>query len=53
MKKKMGRPPIKPENRRSYLVNVRITEAERLRFERMAKKQGLTISELLMGPWRS
>jgi len=49
---KMGRPPKPEKDRRSYLVNVRITESERKRFEKLARNQGKTLSEVLMTPWR-
>ena len=50
--KRTGRPPLPAKERRSYVANVRITEAERRGFERQARVQGLTLSEVLMLPWR-
>ena len=48
--KRTGRPPIPKEERRSYLLNVLITQAERQKFECLAKTKGLTLSEVLMLP---
>ena len=51
-KAKMGRPPIKPSKRRSILIALRITKAEREILEREAKQTGQSIGDLLMKPWR-
>ena len=51
-KRKVGRPPKSPTDRLACLVNVRVTKAERARFESEAKKLGVSLSELLMKPWR-
>ncbi len=48
----MGRPPKNPVDRRSEVVNVRITSGERAVLEREADKTGETLSEVLMRPWR-
>ena len=50
--KRTGRPPLPAKERRNYVANVRITEAERREFERQARVHGLTLSEVLMLPWR-
>ena len=51
-RKKMGRPPKPPERRRREFIGVHCTSAERRRLEHEAKRLGLSISELLMLPWR-
>ncbi len=51
-KSKMGRPPMKPSERRSIVITLRLTPAERSRLEAEAKKSGQTLSEVLMRPWR-
>jgi len=51
-KTKMGRPPMKPSERRVAVVNVVMTRAERARLEAEAKRSGQTLSEVLMLPWR-
>lgn len=51
-KRPVGRPSIPARQRRSYLVNVRITPDERKKFELIAKREGITLSEVLMKPWR-
>ena len=40
MKAKRGRPALPPENVRSKVVGVRLTEGEFRRLERAAKKEG-------------
>ena len=44
MAKKMGRPPRDPMGQASAIYPVRLTDAERLEFERAAKRAGLTVS---------
>ncbi len=51
-KSKMGRPCKTPGERRSAVVNVRMTGPERARLEAEAKRSGQTLSEILMRPWR-
>jgi hypothetical protein len=51
-KSEMGRPPKRPADRRSAVVNVRLTEAERKKLEAAARKTDETLSEVLMRPWR-
>lgn len=51
-KRKMGRPPLSPESRRSAVVTVRMTEAERDRLEEQAREAGLSISAYLLQCWR-
>ena len=47
-----GRPPIPAKDRRKNIVVVRITDAERDQFEQLAQKREMTLSEVLMLPWR-
>jgi len=49
---KMGRPPIPEELRKSKVVRVRMTEDEFRVLYDEARRQGVTISELLRRPWR-
>lgn len=51
-RKRMGRPPKRPAERRSVEVNVSMTRAERALLRKRAKALGVSVSELLMGPWR-
>ena len=51
-KAKMGRPPLPPEERKSAIVSVRLTKAELARLKALAREQGITVSELIMRPWR-
>jgi hypothetical protein len=47
-----GRPPKKAADRQNSTVLVRMTKAERKQLESQAKADGLTLSALLMRPWR-
>ena len=51
-RKKMGRPPLPPEERRNALVTVRLKKVDRDRLEREAEREGLTISGYLLKCWR-
>jgi len=51
-KRKPGRPRMKPSERRTNLINVRITDAERKQIEVVAMRDGRTLSEAIMQPWR-
>ena len=51
-KSKMGRPPIPKELRKSKVLRIRITEAELRELYHEAKRQGVSVSNLLMSPWR-
>lgn len=48
----MGRPPLAPEERKSVHVSVRLTTRELRRLKIIAREHGVTVSELLMRPWR-
>ena len=49
---RMGRPPKPPAEKYSEQANVRMTRAERRRLASAARKAGLSLSALLMKPWR-
>ena len=51
-KKKMGRPVKSPAVKYSEQVNVRMTKAERALLESEAERFGISLSTLLMRPWR-
>ena len=51
-KPKMGRPPLPRGMQRTEQLNVRATRAERRMLEAEAKRRGITVSDLLMEPWR-
>jgi len=51
-KVKMGRPPKAPAEKYSAQVNIHMRQAERVRLDAEAKKRGLSLSALLMCPWR-
>ena len=45
MATKRGRPPIDPEKRVSEMVPVRMTQSERVTFQAVAERAGLSLSE--------
>jgi len=47
-----GRPPKKPSQRQTERITVNVTSAERKRLEKLAKGEGVPLSELIMLPWR-
>lgn len=51
-KKKMGRPPVPEEKKICIQVSVAVTASERERLRSAASERGLTVSQLLMLPWR-
>ena len=50
--KKLGRPAKPKAEKQSKPVTVYLTPAERVRLEKMAKKEGLPLAVLIMRPWR-
>lgn len=50
--KRMGRPPKPRSEKYGAQVNVRMTEAERQVLEAEAARLGVSLSALLMRPWR-
>ena len=51
--KKMGRPPKRPSEKHSEQVNVRMTKKERRQLEIEAERLNISLSALLMRPWRN
>jgi len=51
-KKRMGRPPKPPGEKYSEIVTVKMTKAERRRIKAEMKRTGLSLSGVLMRPWR-
>ena len=51
-KKRMGRPPKPSAKKFSEQFCVYLTKAERKRLEAEAKRLGISVSALLMRPWR-
>ena len=51
-KPRMGRPPLPPDERKSVHISVRLTRAELARLKTLAREHGMTVSELLIRPWR-
>ena len=51
-KKRTGRPPKAPEDKRSEPVMVYLTKAERCRLEPLAEQEGVSLASLIMRPWR-
>jgi hypothetical protein len=47
MKRKKGRPPISKSERRSVVVNYRVSKAEYRKLAALAKRRGLSVSEYL------
>ena len=52
-KRRTGRPPKLPEERRSVSVSIHLTEAEYDLLKRLADAQGRSLTEQIMLPWRS
>jgi len=48
----MGRPPKPVNERKGTVLRVRVTPLELKRIEQEAKRLGVTLSEVLMRPWR-
>lgn len=51
-KARMGRPPMPKGTQRTIQVKARVTPAEAKLLLAEAKRRGMTISDLLMLPWR-
>ena len=49
-KKRMGRPPKDPKERRSVNLTIRLTQAEIDLVRRKAKARGVTVTQLLLDP---
>ena len=51
-KRRSGRPPMAPEDRRSRPVMVYLTESEHARLAGLAEQEGITLGSLILRPWR-
>ena len=51
-RKRMGRPPLPAGMVKSVRLCIRTTPAEYKRLRAEARRQGTTVAELLMLPWR-
>ena len=51
-RKRMGRPPLPPGTAKTVFVTVRLSEKERKLLKAVAKRTGVSVSQLLMQPWR-
>jgi len=51
-RKRMGRPPKKASEKYSRTVCVKVTQAEYRALRAEAKRRGVTLSALLLAPWR-
>lgn len=51
-KKRMGRPPLPPDEKLSERVTVWLSVAERQHFEEQARLTGRSLSEAIMARWR-
>jgi hypothetical protein len=51
-KPRMGRPPLPPGQRKTTQLTVSVRKGEKAMLEVAARKRGVTVSELLMQPWR-
>ncbi len=51
-KAKMGRPPKPPREKWGVKITVYMTDEERAALEREAEQAGLSLSAILMRPWR-
>lgn len=51
-KLRTGRPRKSQREKQSERVMVYLTETERMRLEELAKREGLSLSSLIMRPWR-
>jgi hypothetical protein len=51
-KLRTGRPRKSQREKQSERVMVYLTQTERMRLEELAKREGLSLSSLIMRPWR-
>ena len=51
-KQRTGRPPMAPKEKHSEQIMVYLTQAERKRLGKLAKKEGISLAALIMRPWR-
>lgn len=48
----MGRPPKPPGEKFGAILSLKLTKAEKKRLQAEAKRLGISVSALLMRPWR-
>ena len=48
----MGRPTLKPKDRRNAIITLRLTEIDRGLLEKQAKAEGKSISSYLLSCWK-
>jgi predicted HicB family RNase H-like nuclease len=51
--KRSGRPPINPRERHSARITINVTPEEKNRIESLAANEGISLSEMIMRPWRN
>ncbi len=51
-KKKMGRPTLKPKDRRTAIITLRLKETDRGLLEKEAEVKGMSISSYLLYCWK-
>ena len=50
--RRTGRPPKARADKQSEQIMVRVTPAERAQLEKLANDEGVSLSALIMHPWR-
>jgi hypothetical protein len=50
---KMGRPPVKPRDRKTFPITVRVSKAERRQLEAEAAAAGRPVATYLASFWRN
>jgi len=51
-KKRVGRPPADPRGSRVIVLSVKVSAPELKRLKREARRRNMTVSALIMEPWR-
>ena len=51
-KTKMGRPTLRPKDRRSAIITLRLTEKDKRSLVKQAKSKGMSISSYLLYCWK-
>ena len=51
-KAKMGRPPLKAEDKRTAVITLRLKRSERKQLEEDAKARGMSLSSYLLECWQ-
>jgi len=50
--KKRGRPPVPAKEKARRFLSLRVTDDQLKAIQAEAKRQGVTVSDLLLKPWR-